>query len=82
MKYVCRQCGALNDIPDGDTTSMHRCASCSRPLSSAPKATGDTSAAVGMIGGATLGAAMGGPTGAILGGIVGGIIGYNAKGVG
>ncbi|MBT8420029.1 MAG: hypothetical protein KJO08_04120 [Gammaproteobacteria bacterium] len=82
MKYVCRHCGALNDIPDGELPSRYSCKSCSQPLSHAPKATGDSSAAVGMIGGATLGASIGGPVGAIVGGIVGGIIGYNAKGVG
>nr|VFK39517.1 MAG: hypothetical protein BECKSD772F_GA0070984_10426 [Candidatus Kentron sp. SD]VFK44681.1 MAG: hypothetical protein BECKSD772E_GA0070983_10427 [Candidatus Kentron sp. SD]VFK79420.1 MAG: hypothetical protein BECKSD772D_GA0070982_10496 [Candidatus Kentron sp. SD] len=83
MKYVCRHCGALNDIPDGGPASGYPCLSCSQPLSSTPKKPeGDTSAAVGMIGGATLGAAIGGSAGAIIGGIVGGIIGYNAKGVG
>jgi len=80
MKYVCRYCGALNDIPDGDAPSRHPCA---KSPSHVPKASGDTSVAVGMIGGASLGGAIGGgPVGAILGGIIGGMIGYKARGVG
>ena len=43
---------------------------------------GDTSGAVGLIGGALLGAAIGGPPGAIVGGILGALLGKNEKGVG
>nr|VFK54245.1 MAG: hypothetical protein BECKTC1821F_GA0114240_100484 [Candidatus Kentron sp. TC] len=82
MKYVCRHCGALNDLPDREPPAKYLCESCSRPLSYAPKASGDTSAAVGVIGGAALGASLGGPVGAIIGGIIGGFIGKEAKGVG
>nr|VFK38331.1 MAG: hypothetical protein BECKTC1821D_GA0114238_100437 [Candidatus Kentron sp. TC] len=82
MKYVCHHCGTLNEIPDRAPPSKYLCVSCSRPLSHAPKASGDTSAAVGMIGGAALGASIGGPVGAIIGGIIGGFIGKEAKGVG
>nr|VFK39762.1 MAG: hypothetical protein BECKTC1821E_GA0114239_100541 [Candidatus Kentron sp. TC] len=82
MKYVCRHCGALNDVPDGEPPARYPCASCSQPLSRVPNTSGDTSAAVGMIGGAALGAAIGGPGGAIIGGIIGGFIGKEAKGVG
>jgi hypothetical protein len=47
-----------------------------------PDSAGETSAAVGMIGGAALGAAIAGPPGAIIGAVVGAIIGRQSKGVG
>ncbi len=47
-----------------------------------PDPSGETSAAVGLIGGAALGAAIGGPVGAIVGAVIGVIVGKEAKGVG
>ena len=45
------------------------------------QSTGDTSQAVGLIGGAALGAAIGGPVGAIVGGVLGAILGKESKGL-
>lgn len=45
------------------------------------QSTGDTSQAVGLIGGAALGAAIGGPVGAIVGGVIGAILGKESKGL-
>lgn len=45
------------------------------------QSTGDTSQAVGLIGGAALGAAIGGPVGAIVGGLLGAILGKESKGL-
>lgn len=43
---------------------------------------GETSQAVGLIGGAALGAAIGGPVGAVVGGVLGAILGKEGKGLG
>jgi DNA-directed RNA polymerase subunit RPC12/RpoP len=82
MKYKCSNCNELNDIPEGNLCSHHTCSNCHRPLHNAQEITGDTSAAVGLIGGAALGASIGGPVGAIIGGIIGGLLGKDSKGVG
>ncbi len=82
MKYKCRNCNELNDIPEGDSCSNYVCGNCQQPLHNAQEASGDTSAAVGLIGGAALGASIGGPVGAIIGGIIGGLLGKDSKGVG
>ncbi|MBT8421229.1 MAG: hypothetical protein KJO08_10270 [Gammaproteobacteria bacterium] len=83
-KYQCANCGVINKIPDDASLPESSCWSCSQPLNNArkPEGTGETSAAVGLIGGATLGASIGGPVGAIVGGILGALIGKEARGVG
>ena len=81
-KYKCNRCGKLNDLPEGASHPNQVCGNCKKPLSRSEKANGDTSAAVGLIGGAALGASLFGPVGAIVGGIVGGILGKESKGVG
>ncbi len=82
MKYKCRHCNALCEIPDGKSPSLYSCHNCQRVFSTAVKAAGDTSSAVGLIGGAALGAAIAGPVGAIVGGVFGALIGKETKGVG
>jgi|GEM_PF-2975504 len=82
MKYKCAHCGVLNNIPRTESRANLLCTSCSKTLLNATEASGETSAAVGMIGGAALGASLGGPVGAIIGGILGGILGKESKGVG
>jgi len=46
-----------------------------------PKINGETSQAVGLIGGAVLGAAIAGPAGAVIGGLIGAILGKEGKGL-
>ena len=82
MKYKCGHCDALCEIPDEASPSSYSCHKCNHRLSSATPATGGTSAAVGLIGGAALGASVGGPVGAIVGGVLGALIGKETKGVG
>ena len=82
MKSKCIQCGLINEIPDGNDPESYVCYSCKTPLPPKTEPDGDTSAVVGLIGGAALGASIGGPVGAIIGGILGGIIGKESKGVG
>ncbi|ENM5740190.1 TPA: hypothetical protein I7221_21895 [Vibrio vulnificus] len=82
MKYKCRHCGQVSEIPDGSAPASYRCGNCSNSFKDAEKVTGETSAAVGLIGGAALGASIGGPVGAIVGGILGAILGKESKGVG
>lgn len=79
MRVECNNCGAMNKLPSDKGDQQYRCYNCKAYL---PERSGDTSAAVGMIGGAALGAAIGGPPGALIGGVVGGIIGKESKGVG
>nr|VFK46804.1 MAG: hypothetical protein BECKTC1821E_GA0114239_107010 [Candidatus Kentron sp. TC] len=70
-KYKCENCGVLNKIPEGAPSAMSSCWPCARPLTNAKEATGDTSAAVGMVGGAAVGAssaAFGGASSAPLSG--------------
>nr|VFK48999.1 MAG: hypothetical protein BECKTC1821D_GA0114238_106510 [Candidatus Kentron sp. TC]VFK61868.1 MAG: hypothetical protein BECKTC1821F_GA0114240_106410 [Candidatus Kentron sp. TC] len=81
-KYKCENCGVLNKIPEGAPSAMSSCWSCARPLTNAKEATGDTSAAVGMVGGAAVGASIGGLWGGIIGAIIGGFVGKEARGVG
>ncbi|EKO3933757.1 hypothetical protein GAW91_004444 [Vibrio fluvialis] len=82
MKYKCKHCGQVSEIPDGNSPENYLCGNCNNSFNGAEKVTGDTSAAVGLIGGAALGASIGGPVGAIVGGILGAIIGKESKGVG
>lgn len=79
MKVRCSNCGRENEIPTGSKTSDYSCHYCKKPL--APSKGGETSTAVGLVGGALLGAAIAGPIGAIIGGIFGAIIGNEAKGL-
>lgn len=82
MKYKCRHCGQVSEIPGGSAPANYRCGNCKNSFKDAEKVTGETSAAVGLIGGAALGASIGGPVGAIVGGILGAILGKESKGVG
>ena len=79
--YRCCECGKPNEIPQGADASEYVCYDCDSRLARGKKS-GETSAAVGMIGGAALGAAIAGPPGAVVGGIVGALIGKESKGVG
>jgi DNA-directed RNA polymerase subunit RPC12/RpoP len=82
MKYKCSNCGTINEVAAGKDSTRFVCYSCKTPLPSKPESEGETSAVVGLIGGAALGASIAGPVGAIIGGILGGIIGKESKGVG
>lgn len=82
MKYKCSNCNAICEIPDEADPGSYSCHKCQNTLSNSTKATGDTSSAVGLIGGAALGASVGGPVGAIIGGVLGAILGKESKGVG
>ena len=77
----CGTCGARNVLPKEARRDELGCFRCGADLKPAPQP-GDTSAAVGLIGGAALGAAIGGPVGAIVGGLLGAVLGREAKGVG
>ena len=80
MDIQCKNCGTLNRVKDA-SNEQYRCGNCGAFLP-ATTSTGDTSQAVGLIGGAALGAAVGGPIGAIVGGVLGAILGKEGKGVG
>ncbi len=82
MKYKCSKCNAICEIPDEAAPESYTCHKCQNTLTNSTKATGDTSSAVGLIGGAALGASIGGPVGAIIGGVLGAILGKESKGVG
>ncbi len=78
MNLTCPTCGRINSIPE-NLGHQYRCFYC-RSLLPVPVApSGDTSEAVGLIGGAALGAAIGGPVGALIGGIIGVMIGRGAR---
>lgn len=82
MKSKCIKCGSINELPDGKDPTHFICYNCKTPLPPLQESDGETSAVVGLIGGAALGASIGGPVGAIIGGILGGLIGKESKGVG
>ena len=82
MKFKCNNCGAINQVPDGQQGSSYNCYSCHMALPNQPLDDGSTSAAVGLIGGAALGASIAGPAGAVVGGIIGALLGKESKGVG
>lgn len=84
MNVRCTNCGAVNSVGAPIEGRQYRCGNCGAFLPAVPPEgqAGDTSAAVGLLGGAALGAAVAGPPGAIIGAIVGAILGKNAKGVG
>ena len=82
MKYKCKECSTICEIPENESPAQYKCHECGATLSSSDKATGETSAAVGLIGGAALGASIGGPLGAIIGGVIGAALGKESKGVG
>ena len=85
MVVDCIHCQTPNEMPPGSPGGKYKCHQCGAFLPATPPPTppnGDTSAAVGLIGGAALGAAIGGPAGAIIGGLLGAIIGKESKGVG
>jgi len=79
---ACTRCAAQNDVPAGTPGGTLQCHNCRSWLPAAPEATGDTSATVGLIGGAALGAAIAGPPGAIVGAILGALLGRHSKGMG
>jgi len=78
----CSNCGTENAVPDKPTGLRYQCFRCGAFLPQPTPPTGETSAAVGLIGGAALGAAIAGPPGALIGAILGAIIGGQSKGVG
>jgi ribosomal protein S27E len=80
MDVQCINCGQVNRIQDLPQ-HKHHCGKCGTVLPT-PQPSGDSSQAVGLIGGAALGAAIGGPAGAIVGGLLGAILGKQSKGVG
>jgi len=80
MIVRCSNCGQLNSVPDGPKSVAYYCYNCGAFLPRVTAPSSDTSAAVGLIGGAALGAAIGGPVGAIIGAVIGTIIGREAKG--
>lgn len=82
MKYRCVKCGKVSEIPDEAKPESYQCGHCNSSFIDAVKVTGETSAAVGLIGGAALGASIGGPVGAVVGGLLGAILGKESKGVG
>jgi len=82
MNVKCPNCGRMNNVPSSPTDGQFRCYQCGSFLPKRAAPAGETSAAVGLIGGAALGAAIGGPVGAMIGAIVGAVIGSEAKGVG
>lgn len=77
----CTRCGAINRVAPASSGGQFQCHRCGAFL---PGAVGDgeTSAAVGLIGGAALGAAIGGAPGAIIGAVLGSLVGKNSRGVG
>ena len=82
-EYKCTKCGAINNAPQKwEKGTQYVCHSCNSELEPLKQGSGETSAAVGLIGGAALGASIGGPAGAIIGGVVGAVLGKNAKGLG
>jgi hypothetical protein len=72
----------MNNVPSQKNGHKFRCHNCGAFLPDEGQSPGDTSQAVGFIGGAALGAAMGGPVGAVVGGIIGAILGKEGKGIG
>ena len=82
MRIECTECGSINTVPSEAENKRFRCFNCDSLLPQHPKDEGETSAAVGLIGGAALGAAVGGPFGAVVGAIIGAILGKEAKGLG
>lgn len=82
MNVKCTECGTVNSVGPRQPGQHYLCGKCGTALPPASKDEGDTSAAVGLLGGAALGAAMAGPPGALIGAIVGAILGKAAKGVG
>ena len=82
MEIKCIKCGAISRVSNYRPEYRYRCPNCGSWLPRSNEPTGETSAAVGLIGGAALGAAIGGPPGALIGAVVGAILGSTAKGVG
>lgn len=82
MNIKCQNCGTVNRVASPPGSGKYRCGHCGAFLPQPTSGNGDTSAAVGLMGGAALGAALGGPIGAIVGGVIGAILGKESKGVG
>lgn len=82
MNVTCSNCKTVNSIPADRRERVFRCFRCGAFLPRPTETPGDTSEAVGLIGGAALGAAIGGPVGAVVGAVIGAILGRQAKGVG
>jgi len=81
MDSRCTNCGAVNTLKTPQPNTRYTCGKCGHPLPPFTEG-GDTSMAVGLLGGAALGAAVGGPVGAVIGAIGGALLGKSAKGVG
>lgn len=82
MNIRCSKCGNQNSVPVNPGNTQFRCYHCNAFLPKTPPPNGDTSEAVGMIGGAALGAAVAGPVGALVGAVIGAVLGRESKGVG
>jgi ribosomal protein S27E len=82
MNIKCNNCRTVNSTPTDQPDTQYQCYKCGAFLPKSTAPSGETSEAVGMIGGAALGAAIGGPLGAIVGGILGAVLGKSNKGVG
>lgn len=83
MEVQCKKCNSVNRISsDEGGAGQYRCGNCGAFLPVPSQSSGDTSQAVGLIGGAALGAAIGGPAGAVIGGLLGAILGKDSKGLG
>src|SRR6266478_3831206 len=67
MVVVCVRCRTPNEVPAGTPGGTWVCHHCHAFLPAAPPTSGDTSTAVGLIGGAALGSPIFGPVGAIVG---------------
>lgn len=80
MNVTCARCSTINSVPN--STDQFTCYNCGAFLPKPKPPSGETSAAVGLLGGAALGAAIGGPFGAVIGGLIGAWVGSEAKGVG
>lgn len=81
MDVQCKNCNTINNIPH-EVEERYRCGKCGAYLPEVNQSGGDTSSAVGLIGGAALGAAIGGPIGAMIGGFLGALLGKEGKGLG
>jgi ribosomal protein S27E len=82
MVVKCSKCQSAWEVPADRPGARYKCGNCGAFLPEPTQPSGETSTAVGALGGAALGAAIAGPVGALVGGILGGLIGSQSKGLG
>lgn len=82
MTINCPRCGTPNAAGEASSATAPRCIKCGAFLPRSKAKTGDTSEAVGLVGGAALGAAIAGPVGALVGAVLGAMVGRESKGLG